>query len=194
MRVHEVAEQLGISTSTVRKLVREGRLECSRNGVNERYFTQENIDDFLGYKHEESLVFYVRSSSGDKDLIQSQINDLTQAYGQPLKVYKDSASGLNEKRPGLAKLLKDSRKGKYNTLAITYEDRLARFGVPYIKEILDRDNVDLKILHESVKYSQEEELMADFMSLITSFSGRFYRLRSKEAKQKLLKQAGDNLA
>jgi putative resolvase len=35
--------------------------------------------------------------------------------------------------------------------------------------------------------------MQDFMSLLASFSGRFYRLRSRDNQQKLLNRAGEAL-
>ena len=38
-----------------------------------------------------------------------------------------------------------------------------------------------------------EELVQDFMSLIASFSGRFYRTRSRENQKKLLSMAEEEL-
>ena len=40
----------------------------------------------------------------------------------------------------------------------------------------------MKNLWKRYKYDLQQELMKDFMSLIASFSGRFYRLRSLEIK------------
>lgn len=193
MRVNDVAKQLNISTSTVRKYAREGRINCAKNPAGQRIFTQKDINDFLGIKEQEIKAFYVRSSSGDKNLIQAQINELTENYGTPDYIYKDSASGLNENRPGLQKLLRDAGKQKFNKLYITYEDRLARFGVTFIKQLLEKDNIQLTILNNTIKYSVEQELLQDFMNLIASFSGKFYRLRSKENKQKLLQKAQEEL-
>lgn len=105
----------------------------------------------------------------------------------------DSTSGLNENRPGLKRLIRDARKEKFNVVAVTYEDRLARFGVTYLRELLSGNSVDLEVLYDSVKYSAEEELMSDFMALIASFSGRFYRLRSKASQRELLNKAGEAL-
>lgn len=193
MRVNDVAKQLGISPSTVRKYTREGKLNYAKNPAGQRIFTQQDINDFLGIEEKETKAFYVRSSSGDKDLIQSQIDELTEKYGKPDYIYKDSGSGLNENRPGLQKLLKDAGKQKFNKLYITYEDRLARFGVKFIKQLLSKDNVETITLYDKIKYSVEQELMQDFMNLIASFSGKFYQMRSKENKQKLLEKAQKEL-
>ena len=42
---------------------------------------------------------------------------------------------------------------------------------------------------ETPDKSLNEELMQDFMTLIASFSGKFYRLRGYEEKKKLLAEA-----
>lgn len=189
MRVKEVAEQLKISTSTVRKYSNEGRLQYDLNPAGQRYYTQDYVNDFLGVTSEPVRVFYVRSSNGNKALLASQISELTLAYGESTHVYSDSGSGLNENRTGLQKLLKDASKGKFNQVCVTYEDRLTRFGISFLTQLLAKDNVELIVLHNQVKYSMEQELLQDFMNLLASFSGKFYRLRSKKAQTQLLDQA-----
>lgn len=193
MRVLQAAEQLEVSTSTIRKYCREGLLEFTLNPAGQRIITQETIDKFLGKVIQPVTVFYVRSSSGTKTLIDAQINDLTKTYGEPVKIYKDSGSGLNENRIGLQKLLRDASKNKFTQICITYEDRLARFGVNYLRQLLAKDNVELIVLHDNVKISLEEELLQDFMNILASFSGKFYRLRSKQSQTQLLDKARQEL-
>lgn len=190
MRVKQVADQLMISPSTVRKYCREGRLSYALNPAGQRVFTQADVDAFLGENKNIKRVFYVRSSSGDNNLIKQQITTLTEAYGEPVKVFKDKGSGLNENRVGLQQLLSHADKQEFNQVCITYEDRLARFGVSYLKQLLAKDGIELLVLNEKPKHSVEDELLSDFMSLVASFSGKFYRLRSKDAQRKLLHRAG----
>ncbi len=52
----------------------------------------------------------------------------------------------------------------------------------------------LVVLAERQSGSPHEELMADLMSLIASFSGRFYKLRSIENQRRVLALAADALA
>lgn len=193
MRVLQAAKQLGISTSTVRKYCREGTLEFTLNPAGQRLITQGALDKFIGKNPEIITVYYVRSSSGDKALTEGQLISLTEAYGEPAKVYRDSGSGLNENRVNLQRLLRDAGKGKFTRVCVTYEDRLARFGVEYIRQLLAKDNVELIVQHENVKHSLEEELLKDFMNIIASFSGKFYRLRSREAQEQLLDKARGEL-
>ena len=204
MRVGEAAHKLHVSPASIRNYCESGRLHCERTPQWQRYITQKDINEFikntqkpdLSPKEQQSnqrhdttpqhTAFYIRSSSGDKKLLQQQINELTQAYGTPDKTYQDKASGLNEKRPGLNSLLTALNRGKYDRICVTYKDRLTRFGYEYIRRYATTNGCEISVLHDDIKYSQEQELMQDFMSLIASFSGKFYRLRGTKQQKELL--------
>jgi len=49
-------------------------------------------------------------------------------------IYKETASGLNENRRELTKLLKEASKGSMDIIIIEYKDRLARFGYKYLEQ------------------------------------------------------------
>ena len=200
MRIGEAAKELGICVGTVRNYCRTGQLEYSLTPGGQRFFTSEQLRKFRESKGvlpspdtSQPKAFYVRSSSGDKKLIQHQIDELTQAYGTPTKIYRDAGSGLNENRPGLNKLLEDVSKGCYNTVCATYEDRITRFGFKYIQKLVEQNGASITILHNREQYTLEKELMQDFMSLVASFSGRFYRIRGYREQHKLLEAANQEL-
>lgn len=193
MRVNDVAKQLRVSPSTVRKYSNEGRIKHDLNPAGQRVYSQANVDEFLGVRQSPVTAFYVRSNNGDKTLLKSQIDELTKIYGEPTIVYSDNGSGLNENRIGLQRLLRDASKDKFNQVCVTYEDRLSRFGVSFLQQLLMKDNVELIILHDKIKYSLEQELLQDFMNLVASFSGKFYRLRSKQSQEQLLNKAKNEL-
>ena len=138
-------------------------------------------------------MFYVRSSKGSVQALNHQINELTEKFGEPKNVYRDSASGLSEKRCGLDKMINDAQRGKFNTICISHEDRLTRFGFSYLEKLFRVYNVKIKVLHKETNQTIENELMSDLMALIASFAGRFYRLRSNEAKLKLLDGAKNEI-
>lgn len=193
MRVKDVAEQLLVSPHTVRDYVNAGKLKCDYTPNGQRVFKQAYVDDFLGKESEPITVFYTRSSSGSKELLASQEEKLTKLYGEPQKVYSDKGSGLNENRPGLTKLIEDAKKQKYNTLCITQKDRLSRFGYKYLADHLNTLGVEVVVAFDKDDKSLEEELMSDFMILLASFSGKFYRLRGKAQKEALLEKAKEHL-
>lgn len=192
-KVMHVAEKLGVSASTIRKYVNEGKLQCDYTPAGQRIFTQKHIDDFLGKSDtEKRIVFYVRSSKGSKTAMAHQVDELTAEYGEPMKAYKDSGSGLNENRKGLWRMIHDAEKAKFDVIAVTHQDRLTRFGYSHLEKLFSLCGVKVVYLHDDKK-SYEDELMSDFMSLIASFAGKFYRLRSKENQIRLLDTVKENL-
>lgn len=190
LKVRDVAQQLGVSPSAVRLYTNNGELECYWTRKGQRYFTQEQVDKFLGVDPVRTTAFYVRSSQGDKKLLDTQIELLTAEFGKPVKVYSDKASGLRENRPGLNKMIEDAKDNVFNCLAVVNKDRLTRFGFKYISDHLETLGVETLVLEEPVATLQDE-LMQDFMSLIASFSGRFYRLRGYKQQKELLQKAGE---
>lgn len=193
MRIIDAARVLGVSSSAVRNYCNQGRIVSTRNPGGQRIISQEALDAFMGKTSEPVTVFYIRSSSGDTTLMNTQVQELNAAFGEPMKVYKDRSSGLNDNRKGLWKMVKDAENSEFNTLCITHEDRLTRFNYKFLEHIFRSQGVELKVLYPEQKMSLEEELMSDFMSIISVFSGKFYRLRSNESKARLLDKAKGEL-
>lgn len=191
MRIGDACEYLGIHQQTMRKYVKQGKIPCSYNEAGQRIFLLEDLQRFAGEPTKEerySPIFYVRSSDGDKKLIQRQIDLLSDEYGnQP--VIKDTGSGLNEKRQGLQRLIKLAKKREISDIYITNYDRLTRFGFTYLEELFTSYGIKIHVLNPKTNSTPHEELMQDFMSLIASFSGRFYRMRSKDNQRRLLEKA-----
>lgn len=194
-RVSEAASVLGVSPSTVRRWEDEGLLESQRTlRGNHRTYSRVEVDRLAGKAPEaQRMVFYVRSSNGQEASLQTQVEQLTQAYGEPSKIYTDRASGLNEKRAGLQSLLNKAEKGELSHVMITHKDRLTRFGYSYLERLLKAYGTELIVLHEKKHLSPHEELMQDFMSLLASFSGKFYRLRGHAQQKALLDNAKERL-
>lgn len=193
-RVNEVASLLKVSPTSVRRYANEGRLEHNLTPMGQRVFTQEQLDAFLGVEETQKVtVFYVRSSQGKQEQLDSQADLLTKAYGLPVRIYSDKGSGLNENRKGLKRLLDDASNHKFTQLVITQQDRLTRFGYSYLERLLDAHGVSILILGETKEKSLYDELLQDFMSLIASFSGKFYRLRGYEQQHALIDLAKGTL-
>lgn len=109
LKVKDVAEQLKVSSSTIRHYTNTQQLKYDLNPSNQRVFKQEYINEFLGKEQQEIAVFYIRSSNGKQDLLDTQKELLTKTCGQPSKIYQDKASGLNENRKGLNSLINDAK-------------------------------------------------------------------------------------
>ncbi|MHA1779784.1 MAG: IS607 family transposase [Candidatus Thorarchaeota archaeon] len=145
-----------------------------------------------------TVAVYARVSSHrqarDGDLARQQALLLQTARdryrGTPL-VVTDVGSGLNmRRRRGLLRLLRAARDGRLQTVLITHRDRLARFAVSLLERLLSDYGVQLVVLYEAQARSPpQEELVADLMALLASFSGRVYGLRAASLRRDLAHSA-----
>ena len=89
--------------------------------------------------------------------------------------------------------MKMAKENEMTDIAIRYKDRLTRFGYGYLEEYFTSYGVTIHVLdqEEEVKTAQEE-LADDLISIITSFSGKLYGLRSKKHKE-LQKSAKESI-
>jgi len=138
-------------------------------------------------------VIYARVSSNDqKDDLNRQINRLKEYSinnGYKInQVYSEIASGLNDDRKELNKLLSND---KITNLIVEHKDRLTRFGFNYIKNLFTRLNVNIIVVNESNDLNND--LMQDFVSLVTSFCARIYgKRRSKRNTEKLINNLNED--
>lgn len=197
LKVGEAAKKMALTPQTVRKYRRQGKLKGYPTPGGQILYSEREIESYLerlnGTSQEQvrevKTAYYVRSSTGSSEALNSQLEKLREIYGKALFEIKDRSSGLNEKRPGLKRLIELAKEGKINRICITQKDRLSRFGNLYLEELFGAYGVEIVIAFDEADKSLSEELMEDFMSLIASFSGKFYRLRGYEEKKKLLSEA-----
>ena len=90
-----------------------------------------------------------------------------------VSVVKEVASGVNDTRPRLTKLLRDERWG---VLVVEHKDRLSRVGFGWFEVLLGIQG--RRILVADAAREETTDLMDDFVSIIYSFAARLYGLRS----------------
>jgi len=136
-----------------------------------------------------NVVCYARvSSSENKKNLDTQAERLiTYANAKGLQVnavIKEIGSGLNDKRPKLMKMLTDV---DVTHIIVEHKARLTRFGFHYIEEWLKEKQVTLEVIN--TVNGDKEDLMQDFISLVTSFTARLYGVRrSKRRTEKLIEK------
>ena len=141
----------------------------------------------------EKIAIYTRvSSSENKTNLDSQADRLlsyANAKGYQIhKIIKEVGSGLNDNRPKLYSLLADTSITK---IIVEHKDRFSRFGLNYIKLLLESQGRSIEIVNEVT--DQKEDLIQDFASIITSFCARLYgKRRSKRKTLELITELNDN--
>lgn len=200
MRLGEAARYIGIHPITLRTWTDNGLIPCTRIGTNplggQRKYQKQDLDQYLGRDTTpptpprlEAHYIRVSGGTGQETSLENQRLELAATATAPItRVYSDKSSGLNQNRPGLTRLLKDANTHTYTTVRVHREDRLARFGVEWIRQLLAKDNISLEILHTDKTGDARDELIRDFTSLIAVFAGRVYGIRSAENRRRLLQE------
>lgn len=197
------AAMLGVSTKTLRRWDKNGKLKPAfRTLGNHRRYERINILGVIkgaitnaskrGLKQglkkptiKAAIYGRVSSSrqkkSGDLKRQLEAIKTFCFSKGYLVKKsYTDVGSGLNDKRKGLLRMLRDASVGKYDVLVVNYNDRLSRFGVHIIKEFLNSWCVRLEVINPViVNDSVHAELVTDLTAILYSFMGKLYRMRRK---------------
>ncbi len=132
LRVGKAAEELGLHPITIRRWIKTGKIQAVGVGIEARVPRSE-IDRLLGQADDRLLVLYARVSGPDLD---RQIERLeawakTERPTRQRLTLSDIGSGLNTKRTRLQQLLKLVCEDRVAEVAVTFADRLTRFGQGY---------------------------------------------------------------
>ena len=106
-------------------------------------------------------------------------------------IYAEIASGINEDRKELSRLIHDIDNEQINKVYITFKDRLTRFGFNYLKSMFENHGTEIIVLdnNEDTNKNYKTELIEDLISIIHHYSTKLYSNRRKELKEieKILK-------
>jgi putative resolvase len=201
LTVKEASDLLGVSTSTLRRWEREGRLiPDDRTEGNQRRYLLSSISPEMVRVDDskKKTIAYARVSSHDqKEDLERQKKMLElfcSTQGWQYEIVADLGSGMNYRKKGLKKLLEEILEGDVGRLVITHKDRLLRFGAELVFAICEAKNVEVLILNKGEDTSFEEDLAKDVLEIITVFSARLYGSRSHKNKKIIenMKKAVEN--
>ena len=184
--IHEAAELLGVSNTTLRRWEISRKLIPERTAGNQRRYRLSQINPALvrDAETDRKTIAYARVSSHDQkaDLErQKQVLGLYCAtQGWTFNLISDLGSGMNYHKKGLKQLLEAILNGKVSRLVITHKDRLLRFGAELVFSICEAKQVEVVILNRGEDTSFEEDLAKDVLEIITVFSARLYGSRSRK--------------
>jgi predicted site-specific integrase-resolvase len=95
---------------------------------------------------------------------------------------KEIASGMNDNRPKLKKLLAL----RPTRIVVEHKDRLTRFGFGYFEQLLPMFGCELVVINRDSE--EKDDLLKDLVAVITSFCCRLYGLRRGINKAKAVKE------
>ena len=180
-KISQYAKKNNVTIRTVWNWIKNGNVltEKTKTGG---WLIVENEE----VKNEKVFVYARVSSSENKDNLEKQKERLINycnAKGYKVDgVVTEIGSGLNDCRPKLEKILLDKT---INHIVIEHKDRIARFGLNYITKLLDLDGRKIEIINNTE--NDRDDLMQDFVSIITYFTDRLYgQRRTKRKTEKLI--------
>ena len=202
--LRQVAEKLGVSVYTVRYWVKEGKIATVRTLGGHHRITQRELDSLLGEREIIEgirVIIYSRVSSSENKAnlenaegvppVESQaqrLSDYSIARGYQIhKVLKEIGSGINDSRKKLLWLMDYVASHSIDKIVVEHKDRLTRFGFTYLEKYFKGRGVEIEVVNETK--DAKDDLMNDFVSIITSFVARLYGLRrSKRRTEKLIQE------
>lgn len=180
--ISEFSKLVRRSVKTLQRWDRDGVLVAKRTSTNRRYYTQEQLDAFLGVlPAKKRVLVYVRVSTQTQkpDLLnQRQALEqfcIAQGHANP-EFIQEIGGGLNFKRKKFIEIMDAVGSGQVSHLIVAHKDRLVRFGFDWFSHFCEQHGCQIVLLNAET-LSPEEEMVNDLMSIVHCFSSRLYGLR-----------------
>jgi len=185
MKLSQYAKQQGISYSTALRWWHQGVIRGYQAPSGTIIVEAETKPP----AREERVAIYARVSSAEhKENLERQVERLVQyctvrGY-QVAQITKEIASGVNESRPKLLALLKDRQTTR---IVVEHQDRLTRFGFRYLETLLELQGRTIEVVN--VAENDQEDLIADLVAIVYSFTARLYgQRRAKRQTERILQE------
>lgn len=179
----EIRNILGISPQALYGLRTNGKIKYKE--ISKGFYKYALPETFVENQERNVAIYSRVSTSNQKKDLENQTFILSQflnANGIIVKkdfVFSDIASGMNENREGLNKLLELIKDGQISKVYITNRDRLTRFGYGYLKNFCSLFDTEIIEINDTEDKSFENELTEDLIAIIHHFSMKFYGKRKK---------------
>lgn len=166
-----------VNDSTLRRWARNGLIKTeSTKGGHWLYWTGDEPDtETESIEKLSDHIIYARvSSKKQKGDLQHQIGYLKSKYPN-YKLIADIGSGINYERKGFKSILERVIRGDIKKVVVANQDRFTRFGFSFFQWLFEQFGVVLETVERPVR--EGEDLIGDFMEIITVFTARYYGRR-----------------
>ncbi len=187
MRLSQYAKQMGVSYRTAFRWWKAGKLDAYQLDTG-TIIVREPVSS----EASTNVALYARVSSVDqKEDLERQmqrLKDYAAARGYRVtRTVSELASGLNDSRPRFLKLLTDASIG---VIVVEQRDRATRFGLTYIEQLLQMQGRRLEVIFPS---DTDNDLVDDFIAVITSMASRIYGHRTSKRRAEKIKHCVESV-
>lgn len=184
IKLSKYAEMMGVTYVTAYRWFERGKLKNAFQTESSSIFVNLPLPETI--KNTNIVVYCRVSNQSRKKEMEFQVNrcvEFCNAKGfQVNKIFKEIASGMNDNRKELWKMLQDNP----TTIVVENKDRLTRFGFNYLERLLKNQKCEIIVMNPNK--DDEQDLMKDLISIITSFCCRLYGLRRMKNKLDKIKK------
>ena len=184
MKLSDYAKQQGISYRTAFRWWKAGAIKGYQAPSGTIIVTEGEKPSSVP----EKVAVYARVSSAEhKDNLDRQavrmVEYCTAKGYQVSEVVKEIASGVNETRPKLLALLRET---DVTRIVVEHKDRLTRFGFRYIEALLQVQGRTVEVVN--LAENDTEDLIQDLSSIFYSFCAWLYGPRRAKRKTERIVQ------
>lgn len=165
-----------VNDSTLRRWARKGLIKTEiTKGGHWLYWIGEDITTTNEEAKLQDHIIYARvSSKKQRGDLQHQIGYLRDKYSN-YKLIADIGSGINFERKGFKSILEQVIRGNIRKVVVSNQDRWTRFGFSFFQWLFEQFGAVLETVERPVR--EGEDLIGDFMEIITVFTARYYGRR-----------------
>ena len=203
LSAHKATRKLGISSDTLRRWLKQGRITAKTSPSGTRLYDISSIFPELTSQDADytttTTTAAAAAAAAKKGFLYARVSSVKQkedlerqkqllSFRYPTyELISDIGSGVNFKRPGLKTVLERTSRGMVSEIVVTHRDRLCRFAFDLIQYILSLHTTKLVVLFNDAT-SDEHELSQDILAINTVFicrmQGRRAAMHRREQKAK----------
>ena len=187
MKLSLYARQVGVSYRTAFRWFKSGMIQGHQMDTGTILIT-EPVETPTVPGYPTKVAIYTRVSVAEnKENLDGQAKRLQDHCAA---LVKEIGSGVNDTRPKLMKLLTDPL---VTRIVVEHKDRLTRFGFNYIEQLLKLQERSIEVIN--LAENGKEDLVQDFVSIVTSFCARLYGQRgSKRRAERIIAELAHDSA
>lgn len=183
----QICEQLKITKATLMRWKKEGRIQVVVLSSKKILYDINSILQINNLDNRVDVIYARVSNTKQENDLRTQVQMITNymvSNGiRPDQIFQEIASGMNEQRNELNKLIQLVIEKKINRIYISYKDRLTRFGFEYFRNFFSKFGTSIEIINGTKEEDFQQELTQDLVSVIHHFSMKMYSNKSKELKK-----------
>lgn len=188
MKLSKYAEKIGVKRATATKWFHKGLIKGAYQLSTGTIIVPDEIFNEKESENGETVI-YTRVSSPERrktdlEYQAKRMSDFCVSNGWKIdRIIKEVGSGLNDSRPKLMELFEGKR--NVQRIVVEHKDKLTRFGFNYLLALAEARGIEIIVADKTE--NPKDDLMSDFVSVVTSFCARMYGQRGgKKKKDKML--------